>query len=284
MPLVSIIMGVYNAEDTIDRCIESIRNQTYTNWEFIICDDCSTDNTLERLLKLSKEEDRIHILRNRSNQRLAASLNHCLSKASGKYVARMDADDYSLKDRILKQVQFMESHNAIDVVGTAAYIFDGKDKTDIRLCPEYPETKDLVMSTPYIHPSIMMRKNVYDELHGYTVSRRTVRGQDLDLWYRFYEKGFRGYNMQEPLLVYHETIDDYKKRSVESGLLATKTNIIGLRRIKSPLYTYVFALRPLVSSLLPPIIMKAYHKQKSKRNNCQQHVSTHRKNSNYDII
>ena len=107
-PLVSIIMGAYNCENTIYDCMESILKQTYENWEFIICDDCSSDHTLEILKKYEKNDKRIHILHNEKNMRLAASLNRCLEVAHGKYVARMDADDISMPDRLEKQVEFLQ--------------------------------------------------------------------------------------------------------------------------------------------------------------------------------
>ncbi len=256
-------MGVYNGQKTLKKCIDSVINQSYTNWEFIICDDCSTDETYKILLRMSNEDKRIKVIHNDKNHFLAASLNRCLSEAHGEYIARMDADDVCIENRLARQVSFLENHPQYAVVGTGAYVFDGEKDREIRLYPEYPTEKDLIKSTPYMHPSIMMRKDVYDALGGYYVSQRTTRGQDLDLWYRFYEKKYKGYNIQEPLLVYHETLDDYKKRTIKSGFRAMETNLIGLRRLNAPAYMYFYAFRPLVSTLIPSVIMKLYHKKKS---------------------
>ena len=99
-PLVSIIMGAYNCEATIEKCVESILQQTYKNWQFIICDDFSSDNTFDILKKYEDKDSRIIILHNECNKRLAASLNNCLKVAKGKYIARMDADDESLPQRL----------------------------------------------------------------------------------------------------------------------------------------------------------------------------------------
>ena len=87
-PLVSVIMGVYNEEKTICQCIDSILNQTYTNWEFIICNDCSKDRTLGLLKEYAEKDSRIIVLNNDKNLRLAASLNKCLVVAKGKYGCR----------------------------------------------------------------------------------------------------------------------------------------------------------------------------------------------------
>ena len=94
-PLVSIIMGVYNAEKTMQDSIDSILQQTYTKWEFIICDDGSTDNTYSELQKKYEGDDRFVIIKNEENSGLPFTLNHCIKHCSGDYIARMDADDIS---------------------------------------------------------------------------------------------------------------------------------------------------------------------------------------------
>ena len=108
---ISIIMGIYNCEKTLPEAIESILAQTYTNWELIMCDDCSTDNTYSIAKKYQeKYTDKIILVRNNENCRLAYSLNHCLKYASGKYIARMDGDDISLPHRFERQIEFLEKN------------------------------------------------------------------------------------------------------------------------------------------------------------------------------
>ena len=106
-PKVSVIMGVYNGEKTLNRAIESICAQTFTDWELIICDDCSNDGTEKLLQKWCQTEPRIISLRNEKNCRLAASLNRCLERASGEYIARMDDDDVSFPERFEIQSLFL---------------------------------------------------------------------------------------------------------------------------------------------------------------------------------
>lgn len=255
-PLVSIIMGVYNAETRVSDCIESVLNQTYKNWEFVICDDCSEDNTYQILKKYQQSDNRIKIIHNKKNMRLAASLNHCLKNVSGIYVARMDDDDIALPERVKKQVDFLNEHLDYDVVGTNAKIFDGKKITGIRHCKEFPTEKDVLMGPPYIHPTIMMRKKVYDQLNGYTVEEKTRRGEDWDLWFRFYAAGFKGYNIQEELLIYHESSDDYKKRTLKIAFLNTKIAISGYRKLGVPVLGYIYAFKPILSYFIPEKIKK----------------------------
>lgn len=154
-PLVSIIMGSYNAEQTINECFKSIEEQTYKNWEFIICDDCSTDNTYSILESLAEKESRIKLIRNDKNIKLAATLNRCLQIAQGKYIARMDADDKCDARRLSKQVEYLENHPDIDCVGTNRIVFDDEGNRTIRKSDEFPIAEHLLKGPPFAHPTIM---------------------------------------------------------------------------------------------------------------------------------
>ena len=118
MPKVSVIMGTYNGEKTLDAAIQSICDQTFTDWEFIICDDCSTDGTWEKILKWEKKDSRIKGVRNSQNMKIAASSNRCIALAEGSYIAKMDDDDVSYSTRLEKQVQFLEQHPDIAFVSS----------------------------------------------------------------------------------------------------------------------------------------------------------------------
>lgn len=264
-PKVSIIMGVYNCEKTLDRCIDSILKQTYKNWELIICDDCSKDNTLELAKEYSNKYENIKVISNVKNGGLAFSLNQCLAISIGKYVARMDADDISLPERIERQVRFLEDHKQYQVVGSSIILFDENGDKGLRKAVENPTKHSMIKGTPYAHPTIMMRKEAYDILGGYTVLPRTRRGQDLDLWFRFYAKGFRGYNIQEPLLKYHESVGDYKKRDLKTAIGIMKTMYLGYNMLGFPIKVYVYILKPILSAILPNKLMYAYHKQINKK-------------------
>ena len=261
-PLVSIIMGMFNNEKTIKRCIQSVIEQTYENWEFIICDDCSTDNSYNIVKQIANEDRRIKLIKNGTNQKLAASLNHCLERAKGKYIARMDGDDICLPQRLMIQVEYLEQNNDIQVVGSTAQVSDGAEIFEVRRVKENPSTADVLSGPPFIHPSIMMRKSAYDKLNGYTVLQRTIRGQDLDLWYRFFAEGMKGYNLQEPLIIYFEKRDDYKKRTFKTALMYTKTNLYGYKLLRVPVVKYPLAFKPIVSFLIPNWIIKSYHQSK----------------------
>ena len=258
-PLVSIIMGAYNCEATIEKCVESILQQTYKNWQFIICDDFSSDNTFDILKKYEDKDSRIIILHNECNKRLAASLNNCLKVAKGKYIARMDADDESLPQRLEHQIEFLETHPEYDVVGCNRIVFDNNGNRGIRKSEEFPVKELLIKDTPFAHPTLVMRKRVFDILNGYTSDKSTMRAEDLDLWFRFYERGFKGYNMQETLYKYRESECDFSKRSLKAGIQTSKVFLKGYKRIKIPLYKRIWAIKPIIVALMPNKLMMRYH-------------------------
>lgn len=261
-PLVSIIMGAYNEEKTLSKCIDSIFAQTYSNWEFIVCNDCSQDHTEEILNEYAIKDSRIRVLNNDKNLRLAESLNRCLEVANGKYIARMDADDISLPKRIEAQIEYLESHSEIDCVGCGMIVFDENGERGIRRYPKIVRKEVLLKMTPFAHPTIMMRKEVYDELNGYTVAKDTMRAEDIDLWIRFFEKGFKGYNIPDVYYKYHESKEDLKKRSLKAAIGTAKVYLKGYKILHFKKYFYLCALRPIVSAMLPNSIMNFYHNKK----------------------
>lgn len=162
-PLVSVLMPAYNAEKYITEAIESILNQTYKNFEFIIIDDCSTDKTWKIIQKYQKKDQRIIIFRNKENLNLGKTLNLGINNAKGKYIARMDADDISLPYRLEMQVKFLEDNPRVGIVGSNLIIID-KNNYPIAT-RRYPlKDKDIrnkiFLYNPFAHPVIMYRKNV----------------------------------------------------------------------------------------------------------------------------
>lgn len=260
-PKVSIIMGIYNCENTIKESIESILNQTYENWELIMCNDSSIDNTCNIAREYQKKNpDRIKLIENESNLGLAASLNRCLEYATGKYIARQDGDDISIHNRLEKQVEFLEQNKEYDLVGTRMISFDENKTNGIRGGGiEKPTHIMLTTSTPFCHATIMTRDYVYKQLQGYRVNKYTRRCEDVDLWFRFFEKGYKGYNLQEALYMVRDEIDAYKRRTFKSYLDLTIINIQGYKRVKMPISKYIFIIKPLISAIIPKSIMKKYH-------------------------
>ena len=260
MPRVSIIMAAYNCEKTLSQAVDSILQQSFQDWEFIICDDASTDNTYKMLHEYAERQpQKFIILHNDQNSKLPFSLNRCLEVANGELIARMDADDISYPERLAKQVAFLDEHPDLQVVGTSMEQFGNASQGIIHAVMN-PNRYTLLTKPPFHHATILMRKSAYDAIHGYTVSKRTVRGQDVDLWFRFYQQGFEGGNLDEVLYLVREDTNAVRRRKLSASWQITKTNWIGFRRLHYPWYQYWRIFKPLISWFTPRWIKKLNRK------------------------
>ena len=166
-PLVSVLIPCYNCEKYVEEAVMSIIKQTYSNLEILVIDDGSTDNTKTILQRLAQKDSRIRYIKNEENLKLIKTLNKGLDLCNGKYIARMDADDISLLTRIEKQVDFLETHPEIGVVGTYIQIFG------VRESVWKMDTKDkyirahLFCNSSFAHPSVMMRTSILRDNHLY---------------------------------------------------------------------------------------------------------------------
>ena len=201
-PVVSVILPVSNAVQSISRAVDSIRNQTLTDWELIIVDDASTDGTSQVLGDLAKQDERIVVFRLDKNQGTAHALNFAWKKAQGNLVARMDADDFSLPDRLALQVAFFSKHSDIEVLGTGVLLENSNGETvGESTKPETHEQlmKEMSIRVPFFHPTVMFRKDFLQRCGGYEPMWR--RHQDLELWWRTYRNSNFA-NLTQPLLRY----------------------------------------------------------------------------------
>lgn len=249
--LVSVIMGVYNGADTLSQAIDSIIAQTYTDWELIVCDDCSTDETYQILMEYAEADNRIKVIRNEKNCGLASSLNHCLAHVRGELIARMDCDDISVETRLEKQVTFLENHPEFELVGTFMQAFNEFGKQNVIESKQHPTKYDLPKGPPFAHATIMMRTTAMKQLNGYHISKHTVRTEDVDLWYRFFSAGFNGVNLPEAL--YLVRVDDaaYKRRKLKYMLHASYIIWYGCGMVDLPFYYRIYCIKPILSWLLP---------------------------------
>lgn len=180
IPLVSVVMSVYNGEKYLREAIDSILNQTFTDFEFIIINDGSTDNTL-KIIKGYKDP-RI-VLISRKNKGLVASLNEGIEKAQGKYIARMDADDISHKERLQKQVELMAKGSSVIICGTFAARIDFEERKIGELVFPYffPDVqRRLAIDNSLVHGSVLMKRLVAQKKY----SEKIGPVEDYDLWLR----------------------------------------------------------------------------------------------------
>ena len=201
-PLVSVIMATYNSADIVERAITSIMQQTFTAWELIIIDDGSTDVTVSLLESYASRDTRITILRNSENCGLAHALNRGMAIACGEYLARMDADDYSHPQRLQLQVEYLNKHQQVDVLGTGVRLLNPRSNERQQLImPRYHQQclQYLPKSTPFVHPTVMMRRSFWQSVGGYRENLR--KAQDYELWVRG-SKNHIYENLPEVLLDY----------------------------------------------------------------------------------
>lgn len=260
---VSVIMGVHNTtEKTIlEHAVMSILNQTFSDFEFIICDDGSTDETYAYLEELMTIDERIILLKNPVNMGLAASLNKCMEAANGKYIARMDADDICKRERFEKQYTFLEEHAEYAMVGSKTELIDQSGVWGRRQVKERPEVQDMLFNSPFIHPSIMVRKEVYQALNGYRVSKETYRMEDYDLFMRMYAKGYKGYNMQQYLFQLREDRNAYKRKKYRYRLDEARVRYQNFKLLHLMPKGYVYVVKPLLVGLIPISILKKIRKE-----------------------
>ncbi len=258
MPVISVIMGVYNCQhiDALYSSVRSIIKQTYEDWEFIICDDGSTDKTADVLREIEKLDKRIRIIGYKKNKGLANALNYCLKYASGKYIARMDDDDISHKDRFEKQIKFLESHNEYDFVGSTANVFNKQGIWGMLKIPEYPQVKDFLWNIPFIHPSMIFRKDVLKNIGGYNTEPINRRCEDYTLVMELYSKGFAGYNIQEPLLDYYLENGSKKYRPMRDRIAEAKVRYIGYKKNHILCKGIPFIIKPILIGFIPQFIFK----------------------------
>jgi len=182
MPKVSVIMPAYNAEKYIRRAIESILSQTYTDYEFIIINDGSVDNT--KNIILSFQDDRIVYLENKKNSGIVITLNRGLDYATGEYIARMDADDIAIDTRFEKQVKYLDKNKNVGVLGTGICIFG--EEIEEQKCLYTTDSKqlkaELIFNSCVAHPTVMMRKTVLQQ-NKLEYDLKFLGAEDYYLWW-----------------------------------------------------------------------------------------------------
>lgn len=204
LPLVSVILPVYNAESTILEAINSIIEQTYPNWELLLINDGSKDHTKEVIKRIN--DKRIRYIENDGNKGLIYTLNRGISLAKGEYIARMDSDDKSRPNRFEKQVSFLDSHKEVIVCGSFIEIFgDNINKTVREFKQSNEDIKQFyLLKTPFAHPAVMIRRSILlNNNICYDFSFKCA--EDYKLWFDLMDYG-EYYNIPEVLLDYRISV------------------------------------------------------------------------------
>ena len=263
MAKISIIMGIYNCADTLSEVIDSILNQTYTDWQMIMCDDGSSDNTYKVANSyVAKYPKKFVLIKNECNQGLNYTLNHCLKYADGEFIARMDGDDISMPTRFEEELRAFKEHPDISIVSTQMLYFDengvfGKSNND-----GYVKKESFPKGTPFCHAPCMVKKEAFDAVKGYAVSKHLLRMEDYDLWTRMYEQGYKGYNIGKPLYKMRDDRNAVKRRKYKFRINEAYVIYKAVRNLKLQKKDYLYVLRPLVLGLVPTPLYVYLHKKR----------------------
>lgn len=251
---ISVIMGIYNQQnrEQLTAAIRSVLAQTFRNFEFIIYNDGSDADLTEFLRAYSAVDKRIRFIDNPVNHGLAYSLNNCIDVARGKYIARMDGDDICMPRRFQVQYDYLEQHPEEAFVGSNAELIDESGVWGMRKMPERPKTKDFLRYSPYIHPTVMIRKSVFEQTEGYCVAKNTLRCEDYELFMRLWRLGYQGCNLQQVLLKYREDRSSYQKRRLRYRIDEMRLRYRNFKELHLlfPM-GWLYVLRPLAAGLVP---------------------------------
>lgn len=209
-PKISIVMAAYNEEQGIGKALESIVAQTFVDWELIVIDDGSTDATADVVRSYAERDSRINLVTNDVNLELSASLNKGIGLAQADLIARADADDINLPQRLALQYEFLQAHQETDVLGTAAYLLDedGHRVNSFSHPLTHAELQGLsFLKIQFFHPSVMIRRRFFDKAGLYDPSYPNA--EDKEIWLRGLSVGCRYANLPEALIEY--STDGYVK-------------------------------------------------------------------------
>lgn len=247
-------MGVYNCPDrqTAERSVNSVLNQSFSDFEFIICDDGSDNGTFEWLKALTNSDKRIKLIRRHKNKGLASALNRCISLSQGDFIARQDIDDISVPNRFRQQLDFLKNHESIAFVGSDCLLADEKGVTfGRRHMPERPKASDFLFNQPFIHGSVMFRRCALISAGGYRTVGVSRKYEDYELFMRLYSTGHEGANIPRCLYRFSEKSPD-RRISLQMRVDEFFVRLRGFHALGLLPRSFPFLFKPLAMIFLPP--------------------------------
>ncbi len=257
-PRISVLTPAYNAEKYIGEAIESILNQTHSDFEFIIVDDCSTDRTWDIILEYAGKDPRVVPVKNENNLGIAGNRNKLLGLAKGKYIVWQDADDLSLPYRLEYQYNFMEKNEDVGICGGWLQFFNDRGNISIRKYKEKDEDvrKTIFRFSPVSQPSSIIRKKALDEVGFYDLHYPPA--EDLDMSFRI-GRNHKFANLQKVVVRYRES---YKGATfTQLKTMELKTFSVRLRHSDNKIYKmsfldHVYNITQYISMLIIPARIK----------------------------
>lgn len=233
-----------------------------------MCDDCSNDSTFNIAKEyVDKYPNKMKLIKNEKNITLGPTLNRCIELVEGKYIARQDGDDISTTDRLEIQVSFLEKNKKFDLVSSAMSVFDENGIYGIRKSKSEPIGKDLMKGAVFAHATIVMKTDVMKSLNGYSEELNKKQVEDYDLWFRFFQNGYKGYCLDNELYKVREDREAYKRKSIKRRINEIRVMIEGIKRLNLSPINYIMIGKPMLAAIIPQRILMRYHRNKFKVTN-----------------
>lgn len=255
-------MGIYNCASTLSEALDSLYAQTYQDFQIILCDDGSKDDTYAIAKRYAEQHANIILISNDENKGLNYTLNHCLQYADTEYCARMDGDDISLPTRFEKEIAFLDAHPEYAIVSCPMIYFDEYGDFLIGKSDGEPEITSFVKKNFFCHAPCMIRTKAYQEVGGYSVSSKFLRVEDYHLWAKMYAAGYRGYNLPECLYKMRDDRNALKRRNWTARKNEMYVKFVGARMLHIPWYQMIYIIKPLIAYLMPPFMYDFFHRRR----------------------
>lgn len=253
---VTVLMSVYNDKKNLKESIESILNQTYKDFEFLIFDDASTDGSKEILEQYERLDSRIKLVINNTNKGLSYNLAQGVVASRTPWIARMDADDIAVNNRIEIQMNYVKEHPNVDIVGSYTIDIneDGKELGLRKMPITHERISSLIWACPFVHPTVLYKKEAILLAGSYDEKLR--RRQDYELWFRCKAAKLRFANIDIPLIYYRCTNEYYKKNNFKVQVYQAKIGWNGAKMVKATPIAYFGIILSFLKGVLPYSIRK----------------------------
>lgn len=238
--LISIIMAAYNAEKTIEQAINSVLSQTYTNFELLVVNDCSTDRTAELVKSIAAKDSRVRLISNVKNSGVSYTRKHGLEEARGSWIAILDSDDAWAQEKLEKQIKLQKKTNAdLLFTGSAFMDADGKPIDWYLRAPSEVTYRQLLKQNVLSNSSALVRKELYAKYYAIGDGMH----EDFAIWLSILKEGKKAYGVDEPLLIYRIAKSSKSGNKVKAARMNWNTyRYVGLNLMEAIYYEcwYIF--------------------------------------------
>lgn len=259
MPEISVLMGVYYQQKELEflkKSIQSILSQTMADFELIICDDGSTKEACNCIDTFANHDKRVIVVRGVQSHLLPVKLNACLRVAKGRWIGRMDDDDFSHPNRFYVQMNYLKAHQSVSFVGCNVNVVRDGEVVGQRIFPEFPSVRDFYFVQPFIHPTLILKKEVLDAVNGYSEDKHCILCEDYDLLLRLYANGYQGANVQDILFDYTISNATGNNRKMMHRINEVVTRFRRFRELKCLPYALPYVIKPVVVGIMPKRIVR----------------------------